>query len=262
MPVLVDTSVDWQKLSQIGGPVVDPMILRCGEIFLLGPDVIPGQILPPRPYCAISQSDVWQLLEANLQGLASFFDRIVLDDQIPVFDYTESFMVDPNFNRTSLNQINEGGDVLVEVRVSHNAYLEVKSAAEEKLIDLYTSGEYGIIPGEAQNILGELATAGYIWYPYIPGTTFQNDEERQLAGYILAGLIFGGYAQLAGADHLMQPKRSRLFLATALKAYGPRSEEQHLFDALNQISALKQRRFLSHLPFSLSCCTRATIHKR
>ena len=50
MPVLVDTADDWQKVSQIGGPVVDPMILRCGDIFFSGPNVTPGQILPPRPY--------------------------------------------------------------------------------------------------------------------------------------------------------------------------------------------------------------------
>jgi uncharacterized protein (UPF0147 family) len=239
MPVLVNTADDWQKVSRIGGPVVDPMILRCGEIFLRGADVVPGQILPPQPYGAVSQSDVWQLLEVNLQGLSSFFDRIVLEDQIPVFDYTDSFKVDHNFDKTSLNQVNEGGEILVEVQVDHDVYRDVKSAAEVKLTELYTSSEYGITPGEAQNILGELATAGYIWYPFIPGIAFQNDDERQLAGYILAGLVFGGYAQLAGADHLMQPKRSRLFLATALKAYGPRSEEQQLFDALNQIPALK-----------------------
>jgi hypothetical protein len=246
MPVFVNTVDDWQKVSQIGEPVVDPMILRCGEIFLRGPDVVPGQILPPRLYGALSRFDVWQLLEVNLHGIASFFDRIVLEDRIPVFDYTESFMVDPNFNRTSLDQINGDGEVLVEVQVSHSAYLEVKSEAEEKLTDLYSSGEYGINSGEAQNILGELATAGYIWYPYIPGVAFQNDDERQLAGYILAGLIFGGYAQLAGADHLMQPKRSRLFLATALKAYGPRSEEQNLFDALNRIPSLRT----AEIPFT------------
>lgn len=198
MPVLVNTADDWQLVSQIGGPVVDPMILRCGEIFLRGPDVAPGQILPPQPHGAVGLPDVWQLLEVNLQGIATFFDRIVLDDQIPVFDYTESFVVDPNFNKTILGQINEAGDVLVEVQVSHNAYLEVKSAAEEKLTHLYTSGEYGVTPGEAQNILGELATAGYIWYLQIPGIAFQNNDELQLAGYILAGLVFGGYAQLAG----------------------------------------------------------------
>ena len=246
MPVHVDTAGDWQKVSQIGGPVVDPMILRCGDIFLSGPNVTPGQILPPRTHGAASQFDVWQLLEVNLQGLASFFDRIVLDDQIPVFDYTDSFMVDHNFNKTSLNQVNQGGEVLVEVRVDHDVYQDVKSAAEVKLTELYTSIEYGITPGEAQNILGELATAGYIWYPYIPGIAFQNDDERQLAGYILAGLVFGGYAQLAGADHLMQPKRSRLFLATSFKVYGPRSEENDLFAALNQIPALQT----AEIPFT------------
>lgn len=239
MPVLVDTVDDWQKVSRIGGPVVDPMILRCGDIFLSGPDVTPGQILPPPSYGVVTQSEVWQLLEVNLQGLASFFDRIVLEDQIPIFDYTESFMVDHNFNKTSLNQVNQGDQILVEVQVDHPVYRDVKSAAETKLTDFYTSSEYGITPGEAQNILGELATAGYIWYPYIPGIAFQNDDERQLAGYILAGLIFGGYAQLAGADHLMQPKRSRLFLATSFKVYGPRSEENDLFAALNQIPALQ-----------------------
>jgi hypothetical protein len=104
MPVLVDTAVDWQKVSQIGGPVVDLMILRCGEIFLLGPNVAFGQVLVPQPYGTNSQYDVWQLLEVNLQGLAGFFDRIVLQDQIPVFDYPDSFMVDPNFEAAYLER--------------------------------------------------------------------------------------------------------------------------------------------------------------
>lgn len=61
----------------------------------------------------------------------------------------------------------------------------------------------------------------------------------------------GGSTTLWGrlsADHLMQPKRSRLFLATAFKAYGPRSEEASLFYALNNIPALKT----AEIPFTPS----------
>jgi hypothetical protein len=234
MAVKVESTEDWQKVSQIGGPVVDPMILRCGEVFLLGPNA------------TANESDEWALLDINLHALGTFFDRIVLDEHIPVFDYTASFQVNPNFNKSALSEVNDRGEVLVEVNVSDCAYIKVKSLAEEKLIQLYAKGEYGIAAGEANSILGELSTAGYTWYPYIPDIPFYSDAERQLGGYILAGLIFGGYAQLAGADHLMQPKRSRLFLATPLRAYGPRSEEDHLFDTLNQLPALKT----AEIPFT------------
>ena len=36
MPLTVQTDNDWNAIAAIGGPVVDPMIVRCGELFLRG----------------------------------------------------------------------------------------------------------------------------------------------------------------------------------------------------------------------------------
>ncbi len=257
MPVIVDIDEDWQRVASVGGPVVDPMILRCGDIFLRGAAVSPYEILEQRGNTKVTQHDVWQVLDVNLKALATFFDRIVLDEKIPIFDYTQSFLVDPSFDRTSLGLVNQGGDeVLVEVQVNYDIYSKVKAAAEEQLAVLYGPGGYSPTADEADKILGELATSGYTWYPDIPGFERGNalsieqqrdfERARQLAGYILAGLIFGAYAAKAGVDHLMQPKRSSLFLATSFKKYGPRSEEQNLFDEFNNLPSIKK----AEIPFT------------
>jgi hypothetical protein len=64
-----------------------------------------------------------------------------------------------------------------------------------------------------------------------------SEQENQLARYILGGLIFGAYAQAAGADHLMQPKRSRLFLALSLHRSTARTAEEILFSKLGELLA-------------------------
>src|SRR5271166_5383168 len=105
MAVTIDNLEDWEKVAKIGGPVVDPMILRCGDVFLRGP----GR--------TTNDCDEWNLLETNLHALGTFFDRVVLDEQIPVFDYEESF-AHSNLSTTALSEVNAQGEVLVDVTVS------------------------------------------------------------------------------------------------------------------------------------------------
>jgi hypothetical protein len=111
----------------------------------------------------------------------------------------------------------------------------VRSAAFAEMRKLYEGGQARVTRSEAENILGELSASGYAWYPRLDDLALRNDDEKKLAGFIFGGLIFGGYAQLAGTDHLMQPKRSRLFLAISLKEQTSREGEEQIFAKLGEL---------------------------
>jgi hypothetical protein len=68
------------------------------------------------------------------------------------------------------------------------------------------------------DVLGEMSAYHHQWHPWIdidlPG------PRMELARYLVGGLVFGAYSQATGADHLVQPKRSRLLVALS----APRSE--------------------------------------
>jgi hypothetical protein len=223
MTVIVETRNDWLAIAALGGPVVDPMILRCGELFLRGAAGVHDT------------GAAWDLLTRNIHALGTFFDRLVLDERIPVFNYADSFDMGQNFDKRALSQVNAKSEILIDVDVRYAAYQEVKSAALEELKKLYTGGGASVTPQQAHEILGELSTSGYAWYPELGDLALPNDSERRLAAYILGGLVFGAYAQQTGADHLMQPKRSRLFLAIALQGDARRTAEEHLFRQLDQL---------------------------
>jgi hypothetical protein len=74
----------------------------------------------------------------------------------------------------------------------------------------------------------------------------------QTAQFLLGGLIFGAYAAASQTDHLLQSKRSRLFLALS----APQDEnlswryekEQQLFDSLRQACLTSQHIFGQEYP--------------
>lgn len=224
MPLTVQNDSDWSAVAAIGGPVVDPLIVRCGEIFLRG------------AVGAYDQAAAWDLLNKNIHALGTFFDRLILDDKIPVFNYADSFDMGQNFDSRTLSRVNDSGEILVDVDVGWSAYNQVKSAALADLKALYESGAARVDSAQAGSILGELTNSGYAWYPQLEGIILPNDDERRLAAYILGGMVFGAYAQLAGADHLMQPKRSRLFIALSLQQDTSRSAEDFLFSRLGELA--------------------------
>lgn len=224
MTLTVESNQDWAAITAIGGPVVDPMILRCGELFLRGSRGVEDA------------RAAWDLLTRNIHAIGTFFDRLIIEDRIPVFNYADTFECGRNFDRGAFGRINEGGPVLVDVTVRHEAYKEVKDAAIAELKKLYDGRSRRVRAHDAENILGELTASGYAWYPQIDDLLLRDDRERRLAAFILGGLIFGAYAQRSGTNHLMQPKRSRLFLAISLGKQPHRSAEAHLFDNLGRLT--------------------------
>lgn len=220
MAITITTSNDWRSVAKLAGPVVDPMILRCGELFLRGASGVSDP------------AGAWDLMTKNIHAIGSFFDRVVLDEHLPVFNYADTFDIGQNLNQRTLSAVNATEEILVDVDVAYGPYMEVKGAALEELKRLYSDSDVGVATSEANSILGELTSSGYAWYPDLGGMAFDNDQERRLASFILGGLVFGAYAQLTGADHLMQPKRSRLFLAISLREESSRSAEEFLFNKL------------------------------
>ena len=223
MKITIERESDWPAIAQLGGPVVDPMIVRCGELFLRGSSG------------AKDPGAAWDLLTRNVHAIGTFFDRLVLDEKIPVFNYADTFDMDQNFNDRTLSAVNADEEILVDVDVRYDAYQQVRSAALTEMKKLYEVGKAGVSVSEAQNILGELSASGYAWYPRLDDLALDNELEKRLAGFIFGGLIFGGYAQLAGTDHLMQPKRSRLFLAISLKQQTAREGEEQIFARLGEL---------------------------
>jgi hypothetical protein len=105
MKVTVEKPDDWLAIAKLGGPVVDPMILRCGEIFLRG------------AAGAYDTGAAWDLMTRNIHALGTFFDRLILDDKIPVFNYAETFDINQNLNNRTLSQVNGNEEILIDVDV-------------------------------------------------------------------------------------------------------------------------------------------------
>ena len=199
---------DWSSLSKQGlDTVVDPMVIRCGEFFLKGAAGVQDA------------NAVWEFLRRNVHSLGMFFDTIILQDRIPVFNYGDTYDRGLDFEARTLNAVNRDDAVFVEVNVEYTPYTQVKNEVLAKLAELY-SGPPRIQADMAKDIVDELAAAEYHWQPGLAqlDAKLPSDQERTLAKFLLGGMIFAAYAQILEGDHVMQPKRSRLFLAVALGA--------------------------------------------
>jgi hypothetical protein len=206
MTIAIQKAADWQQLPSHGlQTVIDPMVLRCGELFLQGRA---GTSAPEA---------TWSVLSANALTLGMFFDALILNERLPIFDYGDTFDMGLNFDQRVFARINEPEPVLFEVHVEYDAYMEVKGAALEELAKAIEGP--GRIPRNlGQEILAELSAAEYRWTPYLGdlGNRLPTDEDRRIASFLLGGLIFGGYAQQIVGEQMLQPKRSRIFLAVSL----------------------------------------------
>ena len=177
-----------------------------------------------------------------------FCDSIILNEQLPVFNYGDTFDGRLNFDQRTLTQINDKDEVLYDINVEHEVYHEVKSAAIKELQKLY-EGKNKIKNSDAKDILSELFTAGYSWNPSIDilEERLTSVSEKMLAAFLLGGLIFTGYAQIMESEHLIQPKRSRIILALGLGASANYEFENKLFEELKE-RAGKQSNDLPWVP--------------
>lgn len=226
MAIHIHNTADWQALKEKGlNLVTDPMVLRCGELFLSGASA------------AKDKAATWQLLSKNIHSISTFFDALILNEQIPIFDFEATFMDQLHgFNDRVLTRINQFQEILIDVRVGYQVYEATKSAGIEELKKLYTTGETPkITKAFAEDIINELSVADYQWAPHLfeIEDQLESEEEKKLARFLLGGLIFTGYAQELEGHHLLQPKRSSLFLAASFQtATADYTIEEHLFQKL------------------------------
>jgi hypothetical protein len=212
---------DWKSYRDtVADFVPDPMILRAGDVFLMGREQASGML----PQEAGGGGRVWQALDKNIHGILCFFDLLVTRDRIPLINYWHTFGANV-FEK-------ELGDRTVRVAVDRDYYEHVKTGALANLRRCKTS-TLGM--AAVRDVTDELDAFGWEWAPDLDGVKV-TQERRPIAQFLLGGFVFGAYAQVSGTEHIIQSKRSRLFLALSAPDGGKRpwayEREQKLFESL------------------------------
>jgi hypothetical protein len=218
---------DWEQFrNKKLNTIVDPMIFRTADVFLCGQKAVLESYEPKAP------ETVWSAISSNIGALCTFFDILILEDCLPIFDYETTFPPDLYFGSKTLFELcNEHEQVLVPVTVGGSTYQEIKQRAVEALDE-----QPPIPPETATDILAELSAFDYEWRPDLwRNEKTGTSKERVLDAFRYGGLLFSGYAQRTGADHIVQPKRSRLYLAASLGAKRA-NDEQALFAELTRLA--------------------------
>jgi hypothetical protein len=237
------TPDDWGTLRKRGlTTVVDPMIYRAGELFCAGYRQAPHPI------------QTWSALSANLAGLSAFFDAIVYNDQLPIFDYGITFpeaeIVGAGTGYRLVPGVNVNDEILVPIRVHEPVYAPVKEAALAELRDRPAIGAE-----LRSSMLSEMTAFRYAWEPTLTGTENEDPDERRLSILLFGGLLFSGYAQELRGLHLLQPKRGKLFGEVA---FGTAADDAALYARLASLpeaapdavsNALELPRLPSFLPY-------------
>ena len=199
--------------------IPDPMVMRAADLFIGGKSFAKQAGLDP--------GEAWKVIQLNLDGLIAFFHMLMTRDRIPLIDYEYTFA------QTNFDALGE-----IAVAIHPPNYQDLKEKAKLKLstIDLDRIPEdrrVALARGKSE----ELKEFGYNWFPD-PGDRFSGSD-KVLASLLLAGLIFGGYAQISGSDHVLQTSRNMLLLELTQSdddapLWGPR-EEAKLFTRLNAV---------------------------
>jgi hypothetical protein len=200
----ITNQADWIALRP--EVIVDPMIYRLGEIFLAGPPDGGG--------------DAWGTVSKDLGGLVTFFDLLVLHERLPAFNYAATFDALCHLGAGLFTTVNSRVDVLQQVIVAYEPYMDSKSAALDTLRRRVTDDPAAPLqPASLRGLAEELAALEYRWHPSLEDLEpLFAGEARTGASFLLGTLVLSTYAQRTGAPHVMSPKRSRLFTASALAA--------------------------------------------
>jgi hypothetical protein len=241
----IASEADWAKLAKERlTTVVDPIALRVGQIFLLGrrraveaasenPDS------PDHPSNSNMDDRTWMGVSEDVNALMVFFDQIVLNERLPVFDYFATWESSADHSLFELVNI-VGHEILVPVTVKEAAYSECKDAALKVLSDMRKTKNGLVSQGAFEDILAELSALDYRWDPSLTGAGVRlevpDGRERMVASYLLGGVLFSSYAQKLGGDHVVQAKRARALLASGLQAERATVElESQLFEDLRAL---------------------------
>jgi hypothetical protein len=220
--------------------VPDPMVLRAAELFIGG-----------RQYCRQTQrlddEKVWPIIQKNIDGILAFFHVLMTRERIPLIDYEYTFPSD--FLRSLM------GEIALQVHPSRSVYERIKAEGLQKLGTFDASR----LPKKLINNLGnELLAVGYSWVPELELDKLAVDPtDKEVASFILSGLIFGGYAQASGSDHLLQNQRAAMFVAlsgtNAPSMTRGIKKERQLFAALNKLNSGSSKRRHRRPSYITSC---------
>lgn len=232
---------DWDKLiDRKLTTVVDPMVFRAGEIFMRGSS---GKAIGDARRVPLQPERARDFLDKNLLALGFFFDALILNDQLPVFNYGDTFDMRLNFDQRSFTAFNDAATpALVPVDVNWTAYMPIKeralAALKANMSSPNESGGPWLPHDEAQAISNELSHVEFQWDialgPELEAL-LPTELDRRLGRFLLGGLIFGEYADHMKSEHWLQPKRARLFVQALTSGRAPdRQDEEQLFAWLAQ----------------------------
>ena len=219
----------WDDLVSRGlDVVIDPMVLRTGQMFLEG---------APADLTAADRR--WSAIEEDLGALAAFFDLLVMRRQFPAFNYEDTFDPGPDVGDPLGELVNSEGDkVLFHVDVEHQMYRKAKGAALAEIGAAVARGPV-VTRDVANQILRTMDSTQYEWSPSLGELSdrIRDQVERRIAQWLLGQLVFAGYAQQTGAPHVLSPQRSRLAAAVGLGAATANAHhEAALYDELRRRS--------------------------
>ncbi len=237
---------DWATLKRLGADVVlDPVVLRTAHLFLLGRS---GTDKP---------DEVWKAIESNIGTLATFVDSIILSEQVPVFNYGTTYDIHPpppgaqvEWRPEPAELLDVCGGALTAVHISlkegpnQGEYITLVIKAYEQARE-----HAPLLPSLVQDVVTRLRVFGYAWeprktldkvaenaltpalasYDYPAGT---ETDAQVVRNYLEGCLIFSGFAQKLGGDHVLPPGWSRLYAAAALPEDEARLAEEALFRRL------------------------------
>jgi hypothetical protein len=193
-----DEPKGWSAFSHANLDVVpDPMVLRTGETFLLGRSGVQQMGLDP--------DEVWKSIDQNLGSLFAFFDLLITRARIPLIEYWHTFA----------NRLPELlGPIALPLVVDYEIYDNVRKEVVEKL---NARQVLSLDPKLVDEVNEELTAYAWEWRPQVE-LDHVDEPTLRAAQFIVGGMIFSSYAAAAGADHVVQPKRSRLLLEASAPA--------------------------------------------
>jgi hypothetical protein len=79
----------------------------------------------------------WRANANDIAGVLLFFDKVMLRERVPIFNYGDTFDMGLNLSDRVLARVNDREEILVEVDVEYGPYTEAKSAALEQVKELF-----------------------------------------------------------------------------------------------------------------------------
>ncbi|MGH2747985.1 MAG: hypothetical protein ACRDKB_08690 [Actinomycetota bacterium] len=212
MALRISTPADWKVLRQKHLlTILDPLTFRAAEAFLNG---------------APEEGDrpIWNAISQSVDAFAVFIDAVMLNDQLPIFDYNVTWESGLGTARTLVELCNEDEELLVEVRVDAPAYQDARTGAVKALQKLPE-----VDPKLSADIRNELSAFDYRWRPRLAELGDLDEGARMLASFRYGGLLFHSYAEKISdrrqpldrrAEHVLHAKRALIMLASSLAPGG------------------------------------------